>query len=43
MPQTAHLFDAFDPNIARALNGVQGPTTALNAIANAWKQLLAGS
>lgn len=43
IPQTGHLFDAFDPDIAGALDGVQSPTAALNAVAEAWKQLLAGS
>ncbi len=38
-----HLFDAFDPNIAAALDGVESPTVALNAAADAWRQLLAGS
>jgi arabinogalactan oligomer / maltooligosaccharide transport system substrate-binding protein len=43
IPQTGHLPDAFDPNIADALDGVQSPITALNAVAEAWKQLLATS
>ena len=43
IPQEGHLFDDFDPNIEAALYGVQDPKSALNAVANAWKQLLAGS
>jgi hypothetical protein len=42
IPQAVHLFDAFDPNVAAALDDVKSPITALNAVANAWKQLLAG-
>jgi arabinogalactan oligomer / maltooligosaccharide transport system substrate-binding protein len=42
IPQTGHLFDAFDPNIAGALDNVESPIAALNAVAEAWKQLLAG-
>ena len=30
-------------NIAAALDGVESPTAALKAVADAWKQLLAGS
>ena len=30
-------------NIAAALDGVKSPIAALNAVADAWKQLLAGS
>ena len=41
IPQAGHLFDAFDPNIASALDNYQSPATALNAVAEAWKQLLA--
>jgi arabinogalactan oligomer / maltooligosaccharide transport system substrate-binding protein len=43
IPQAADLYDAFDPNVAAALNGVESPIAALNAVADAWKQLLAGS
>ena len=43
IPQGGYLFDAFDPNIVAALDGVKSPTDALNAVADAWKQLLAGS
>ena len=43
IPQAAHLFDAFDPNIAAALDGVESSTAALNAVANAWGHLLAAS
>jgi arabinogalactan oligomer/maltooligosaccharide transport system substrate-binding protein len=43
IPQAGHLFDAFDPNIAAALDVVETPIAALNAVADAWKQLLAGS
>jgi arabinogalactan oligomer/maltooligosaccharide transport system substrate-binding protein len=43
IPQGGYLFDAFDPNIQAALGGAQSPTKALNAVADAWKQLLAGS
>ena len=40
IPQSGHLFDAFDPNIAAALDGVESPTAALQAVADAWKPLL---
>jgi arabinogalactan oligomer / maltooligosaccharide transport system substrate-binding protein len=43
IPQAGHLFDAFDPNIAAALDDVESATVALDAVADAWKQLLAGS
>ena len=43
IPEAGHLFDVFDPNIAAALDGVESPTVALNAVASAWRQLLAGS
>jgi arabinogalactan oligomer / maltooligosaccharide transport system substrate-binding protein len=43
IPQSGHLFDAFDPNIAAALDGVESPTVALKAVADAWKQLLSGA
>jgi len=42
IPQAAHLFDAFDPNIKAALDGAS-PIDALNAVAKAWQQLRAGS
>jgi maltose-binding protein MalE len=42
IPQGGHLFDMFDPNIGAALDGAKSPTDALNAVANAWRQLLAG-
>ena len=42
-PQAGHLFDTFDPNIAAALDGVESPSAALNAVADAWKQLPTGS
>lgn len=42
IPQAGYLFDAFDPRIAAALDGVQSPIAALSAVADAWKQLLAG-
>jgi arabinogalactan oligomer / maltooligosaccharide transport system substrate-binding protein len=41
IPQAGDLFDALDPNIAAALDGAESPTAALNAVADAWKQLLA--
>jgi arabinogalactan oligomer / maltooligosaccharide transport system substrate-binding protein len=41
IPQGGYLFDAFDPNIGAALDGAKGPSDALNAVADAWKQLLA--
>ena len=43
IPQAGYLFNAFDPNVAAALDGVETPVTALNAVADAWKQLLASS
>jgi hypothetical protein len=33
------LFDAFDPNIAAALDDVETPSAALTAVKNAWEQL----
>jgi hypothetical protein len=42
IPQGGHLFDAFDPNIGAALDGALSPRDALNAVAEAWRQLLAG-
>ena len=42
IPQAAHLFDAFDPNIQAALDGAS-PIDTLNAVAEAWQQLRAGS
>src|SRR6266487_3240490 len=42
IPQAAHLFDAFDPNIKAALDGAS-PIDALNVVAKAWQQLRAGS
>jgi arabinogalactan oligomer/maltooligosaccharide transport system substrate-binding protein len=38
-PQDGHLFDAFDPNIAAALDDVETPSAALTAVKNAWEQL----
>jgi arabinogalactan oligomer/maltooligosaccharide transport system substrate-binding protein len=43
IPQGGLLFDTFDRNIGAALDGAKNPTDALNAVADAWKQLLAGS
>jgi len=43
IPQAADLFDAFDPNTAAALDGVESPAAALNAVADAWRQLLTRS
>jgi len=43
IPETGHLFDAFNPNIAAALDGVKSPSGALTAVADAWKQLPLGS
>jgi arabinogalactan oligomer / maltooligosaccharide transport system substrate-binding protein len=43
IPQGGHLFDMFDPNIQAALDGAKTPVEALNAVADAWKQLLASS
>jgi len=42
-PLAGQLFDACDPNVADALDGAESPMAALNAVADAWKQLLAGS
>lgn len=41
--QARHLFDTLDPNIAAALDGAESPNAALNAVADAWQQLLASS
>jgi maltose-binding protein MalE len=43
IPQVGNMFDSFNPNIAAALDGSESPTAALNAVADAWKQLLASS
>ena len=43
IPQVGYLFDAFDPHIGAVLDGVQSPIEALNAVADTWKQFLAGS
>jgi arabinogalactan oligomer/maltooligosaccharide transport system substrate-binding protein len=43
IPQGGLMFNAFDPNIGAALDGAKSPPQALNAVADAWKQLLAGS
>jgi maltose-binding protein MalE len=43
IPQAVHLFDAFDPAIADVLDGVESVSAALNAVADNWKLLLAGS
>lgn len=42
IPQNGLLFDTFDPYIQEALDG-QSPIAVLNAVADAWKQLLPGS
>ena len=39
IPQGAHLFDVFDPSIWAALDGVESPAAALQAVANSWSQL----
>jgi arabinogalactan oligomer / maltooligosaccharide transport system substrate-binding protein len=39
IPDGAYLFDAFDPSIWAALDGVQSPSEALQAVADSWKQL----
>ena len=43
IPHNQSLFDALDPNIATALYGYKSPVAALDAVADAWKRLLAGS
>ena len=43
IPQSGHLFDALNPNIGAALDGTESPVDALNTVAEAWNQLLAGS
>ncbi len=43
IPQGGQLFNDFDPNIQAALASAKSPTDALNAVATAWKKLLAGS
>jgi arabinogalactan oligomer / maltooligosaccharide transport system substrate-binding protein len=43
IPQAALLYEAFDPAIEAVLDDVESPAVALNAVADAWKQLLAGS
>ncbi|HEX6484045.1 MAG TPA: extracellular solute-binding protein [Ktedonobacteraceae bacterium] len=43
IPQGVNLLDTFDSNIQDALDGAKSPTDALNAVADAWKNLLAGS
>ncbi len=39
IPQGGHLFDAFDSNVAAALDGAESPVAALDAVAKAWRQL----
>ncbi len=41
--QAGRLFDSFTPDIAAALDGSESPIAALNAVADAWQQLLAVS
>ena len=43
IPAGGQLFNDFDPNIQAALDGAKSSTTALNAVADAWQKLLAGS
>lgn len=43
IPQATQLYNAFDPNIADALDGVESPSLALNNVAEAWRKLLASS
>ena len=43
IPQSAYLLYTFDSNIRAALDGAEKPLEALNAVAEAWKRLLAGS
>jgi arabinogalactan oligomer / maltooligosaccharide transport system substrate-binding protein len=40
--QAAHLFDALNPAIAKVLDDNASPKSALEDVADAWKQLLAG-
>lgn len=40
IPQGGQLFNDFDPNIQAALLGQKSASTALNAVADAWKTLL---
>ena len=42
IPQGGLMFNAFDPNIGAALDGAKSAPEALNAVDDAWKQLLAG-
>jgi len=41
IPQGGSLFNDFDPNIQAALSGAKSPSAALDAVAAAWKKLLA--
>ncbi len=43
IPQGGQLFTDFDPNIQAALAGAKTPSDALNAVAQKWQALLAGS
>jgi arabinogalactan oligomer / maltooligosaccharide transport system substrate-binding protein len=43
IPAGGQLFTDFDPNIQAALAGAKSPSVALNAVADAWKKLIAGS
>lgn len=43
IPQSGYWFDSFDPNIGAALDGAKSPIDALQAVADAWKQLQDGS
>jgi arabinogalactan oligomer/maltooligosaccharide transport system substrate-binding protein len=40
IPQVVQLFEAFDPNIVAALDETKSVPDALNAVAEAWKQLI---
>ena len=42
-PQAGQLSDAFDQNIADALDGLKSPSLALHIVADAWRPLLPGS
>jgi len=43
IPAGGQLFNDFDPNIQAALAGAKTPFVALDAVATAWKKLIAGS
>jgi arabinogalactan oligomer / maltooligosaccharide transport system substrate-binding protein len=42
-PQAAQLYEAFDQNIANALDGIESPSLALTTVAEDWRPSVPGS